>query len=160
VEQGACDAAPFLGRPLPTDPVDAQGVVSARKHALAAGAAQNVDDMGRAEALTALRQTRNAGHELPCLRAPILQVPRLAAIVAGSARSGEGFAQVAQLNRSAALGRLRVVQHLPQLLTCDALLFLEGRARPRIDLLLNQEFRRPYVGGPEIKGAARRVSVA
>jgi len=60
MEQGACDAAPFLDRPLPPDPVDAQGVMSARKHTLGARAAQDVDDLGRAEALSALREARDA----------------------------------------------------------------------------------------------------
>src|SRR5258708_11601909 len=150
MEQGTGDAAPFVDRSLFTDAVYAQRVVSARNHSLGARAAQDVDDLGRPEALSALRQARDAGHELPGLHAPVLQRSRFATIVAGAARPRESLAEVAQLDRSAAFGRLGITQHLTQLLARNALFVFKGRARIRIDLLLDQEFRGADIGGAEI----------
>src|SRR6267378_1147769 len=137
MEQGAGNVAPFVDRSLFPDSVDAQRVMSARKHSLGARAAQDVDDLGRPEALSALSQACDAGHELLGFRAPVLQRSGLATIVAGAARARECLAEVAQLDRPAAFGRLGVAQHLAQLLARNALFVLEGRARIRIDLLLN-----------------------
>src|SRR5882762_3946419 len=159
MEQGTGDAAPFVDRSPFAYAVDAQRIMPARKHALGARAAQDVDDLGSPEALSALRQARDAGHELPGLHAPVLQRSRLATVVAGAARTRESLAEVAQLDRSAAFGRLGITQHLTQLLARYALFVLEGRARIRIDLLLNQEFRRADIGGAEVKCAARGVPV-
>src|SRR5882724_10967388 len=159
MEQGTGDAAPFVDRSPFAYAVDAQRIMPARKHSLGARAAQDVDDLGRPEALSALRQARDAGHELPGLHAPVLQRSRLAAIVAGAARARESLAEVAQLDRSAAFGRLGITQHLTQLLARNALFILESLARIRIDLLLNQEFRRADIGGAEIKSAARGIPV-
>src|SRR6202011_1947168 len=131
----------------------------AREHPLGARTAQDVDDLSRPEALSALREARDAGHELPGFQAPILQRSRLAAVVASPARSGKLLTQVTQLNRPAAFGRLGIVQHLPQLLARKALLFFEGRTRIRIDFLLNQEFRRADIGGAEIQGTARGIAI-
>src|SRR5258708_28476210 len=139
MEQGTGNAAPFLDRTLFPDPVNAQRVMSARKHSLGARAAQDVDDLGRPEALSALRQARDAGHELPGLRAPVLHGSRLATVVAGAARTRESLAEVAQLDRPAAFGRLCIAQHLAPLLACKALVVLACLSRSRIALLLNQE---------------------
>src|SRR6202021_618161 len=64
MDQGAGGAPPSIGRALFPSSVNAQGVVSARAHARAARAAQDVDDWGCSEALSALREARDAGHEL------------------------------------------------------------------------------------------------
>jgi len=113
MEQGTGDAAPFVDRSLLADAVNAQRVMSARKHSLGARAAQDVDDLGSPEALSALRQARDAGHELPGF--PCSSPAAFAArsnCRRAAARARESLAEVAQLDRSAAFGRLGVAQPL------------------------------------------------
>src|SRR5580700_5713013 len=99
--------------------------MTGREHAFGSGAAKNVDDIGRAEALMALSQSCNARQELPRLHAPVLDGPRFAAVITCSARAGERFTEVTQLHRATAFGRVRELQHLTQLLTGDSLLVLQ-----------------------------------
>src|SRR5271154_2167351 len=60
MKESARQVAPFVDRPMFADPVYTQGIVTGREHAFGPGAAKNIDDIGRAEALMALSQSCNA----------------------------------------------------------------------------------------------------
>jgi len=160
MQQGACDRAPLLQRALFADPVNSQRIVAARENPRRARAAQNVDDLCRPKALSALREARNARQELPRFDAPILHRSRFAAVVAGAARTCKLLVEVAQQDRAPAFGRFGIIEHLAQLAPRDSLLLLERGAADRVELLLNQIVGRADVGGAEIQQAARRVTVA
>src|SRR5208283_3159190 len=110
MQESPREVAPFVDPPMFADPVDTQCVMTAREHAFGPGAAKNVDDIGRAEALMALSQSCNTGQELPRLCAPVLDGPRFAAVITCSARAGKRLAEVTQLHRTTAFGRVRKLQ--------------------------------------------------
>src|ERR1700674_4805062 len=159
MQESPREVAPFVDLSMLADPIDAQRVMTGRQHAFGPGPAKNVDDIGRAESLTALSQSCNAGQELPRLRAPVLDGPRFAAVITSSARAGERLTEVTQLHRTTAFGRVRELQHLAQLLAGDTLLVLQGFAG-RVHLLLDQELCRADVGAAEIQDAVGRIAVA
>src|SRR5882757_11203536 len=128
------------------DAMDAQLVVVARKHALGATAAQYVDDMGRSESLTPLRQARHAREQLLGLHSPVVEFPRFAAVVTCAARRRIHFIEIAQLDGATAFGRLSVAQDLTQLLSSDALFLFKRLAAIGVDLLLDQKISSAYVG--------------
>src|ERR1700728_4563909 len=121
MQESPREIAPFADPAMFADPVYTQCVMAGREHAFGPGAAKNIDDIGRAVALLALRQSCNARQELSRLHAPVLDGPRLAAVVTCSARAGKRFTEVAQLHRTTTFGRVRELQHLTQLLTGDTL---------------------------------------
>src|SRR3984957_4698836 len=153
------EGAPFVDPAMFAGPVYAQVIMTGREHPFGPGTAQNVDEIGRAEALMALSQAGNAGQELPCFHAPVLDGAGFAAVITCSARAGERLAEVTQLHRTTAFGRVSELQHLAQLLTGDTLLVLQGCA-VGVDLLLDQEFSGANVGSSEIQGAVGRVAAA
>src|ERR1700722_4577314 len=159
MQESPREVAPFVDPSMLADPIDAQRVMTGRQQAFCAGPAKNIDDIGRAEALTALSQSCDAGQELSRLRAPILDGPRFAAVVARSTRAGECFTEVSQLHRATAFGRVRELQHLAQLLPGGTLLVLQ-RFAGRVHLLLDQELCRADVGAAEIQDAVGRIAVA
>src|SRR5271155_466427 len=141
MQESSREVAPFVDPAMFADPVYTQRVMTGREHAFGPGAAKNVDDIGGAVALMALSQSCNAGQELPRLHAPVLDGARFAAVIACPARAGERLTEVTQLHCTTALGRVRELQHLAQLLAGDTLLVLQGGAA-RVHLPLDQEFGR------------------
>src|SRR5258707_180656 len=158
MQESPREVAPLVDPAIFADPVYTQRLMTGREHSFGPRAAKNVDEVGRAEALMALSQSCNAGQELPGLRAPVLNGPRLAAIITGSARACERLTEVTQLHRTTAFGRVRELQHLAQLLTGDTLLVLQGCAG-RVHFLLDQELSGADVGAAEIQDAVGRIAV-
>src|SRR5258708_11040032 len=158
MQESPREVAPLVDPAMLADPVYTQRVMTGRQHAFGPRAAKNVDEVGRAEALPTLSQPRDAGQELPRLSAPVLDGPRFAAVITRSARPRERLTEVTQLHRTTALGRVRELQHLAQLLAGDALLVLQGLAG-RVHLLLDQELGRADIGAAEIQDAVGRIAI-
>src|SRR5450755_1533883 len=142
------------------DPVHAQAFMPPALQPFRVRPSQYLDEVGRTEAFTTLRQARDARQELACLHAVVTRGARLTAVIARATRTGKGFVEVMQLDGMSAVARFRVIQHLAQLLASYALLVLERLAGIRIDLFLDEKFGRTNVGSAEEQGAARRISVA
>src|SRR5450432_2732521 len=102
MQQRSNQRTPFIQATFLADAMDAQLVVVARKDALGAAAAQNVDDVCRSKTLVALRETRHTREQLLGFEGPVLQLLGLTAVVAGAAGRRIGLIEVAQLDRAAA----------------------------------------------------------